>query len=357
MTGEPLLPGISSQMVESPRLKSHVLTSGPDDGIPVLFVHGNVSASRFWEETMLALPDGYRALAPDLRGYGETEAKAIDATRGLRDWSDDLHALAEALELPAFHLVGWSMGGGVAMQYAIDHPERLRSLLLLNPVSPYGFGGTKDASGTVAFADHAGTGGGTVNPEFVQRLSAGDRSGDSPNSPRNVMNTFYFKPPFQAAPEREEVYVSAMLSTRVGEDFYPGDLTPSENWPTVAPGTRGVLNTMSPGLCDLTAIADLDPAIPVLWVRGAEDQIVSDTSFFDFGFLGQIGAVPGWPGAESFPPQPMVQQTRAILDRRQEKGGAYEEKVIADCGHSPQVEKPEEFQAALRDHLSRVDQP
>lgn len=354
MQTEPLLPGVSSSVVETDRLKIYLLTCGPAEGVPVLFLHGNVSSNRFWEETMLALPDSYCAIAPDLRGYGETEALPIDATRGLRDWSDDLKALADALKLGKFHLVGWSMGAGVAMQYAIDHAADLLSLTFVNPLSPYGFGGTRDVEGTPTSPDFAGSGGGTVNAEFVQRLREGDRSGDSALAPRGTMNAFYFKPPFKVEPEREEAFVSSMLSTRTGDGAYPGDTNPSGNWPGVAPGTLGVNNAMSPQYCNLSGFAHIDPKPPVLWIRGADDQIVSDTSLFDLGFLGQLGAVPGWPGAEACPPQPMVSQTRAMLEAYREEDGVYEEHVIADCGHSPHIEKPEEFMAALLEHLRQA---
>ncbi|HUS16718.1 MAG TPA: alpha/beta hydrolase [Chloroflexia bacterium] len=346
-----LLPGISSTMVDTTRLRVRVLSSGPEDGVPVVLLHGNVSAARFWEETMLALPAEYRALAPDLRGYGETEAVPVDATRGVRDWADDLAALVTALDLGPFHLVGWSLGGGVAMQYAIDHPATLRSLTLVAPLAPYGFGGTRDAAGSPTYPDFAGSGGGTANPEFVRRIATGDRGGDDPATARSVMNTFYFKPPFRAAPEREEVFVDDMLAMRTGEEFYPGDMTTSPNWPTVAPGSMGFNNAMAPAHCDLSGFATITPQPPVLWLRGADDQIVSDTSFFDFGFLGQIGAVPGWPGPEAYPPQPMILQTRTLLDAYQAAGGRYWEKVIPDCGHSPHIEQPAAFCAALEVHL------
>jgi pimeloyl-ACP methyl ester carboxylesterase len=352
---EPLLEGIASTMVETSRLRVHCLTSGSAEAVPVVLLHGNVSSNRFWEETMLALPDVYCAIAPDLRGYGLTEPVGVDATRGTRDWSDDLKALADALKLGKFHLVAWSLGAGVAMQYAIDHPEDLLSITLMSPVSPYGFGGTKGAAGTPAYPDFAGSGGGTVNPEFLKRLTEGDRTGESPLSPRSTMNAFYFKPPFRAASDREEAFVSSMLAIQIGDDFYPGDLTSSENWPTVAPGTRGINNAIAPKYFNVEALASIEPKPPVLWVRGAEDQIVSDTSFFDFGFLGQLGAVPGWPGAEEFPPQPMVSQTRHVLDKYALAGGSYEEVVIQDCGHSPHIEKPEEFNAALLAHLQRAN--
>ena len=76
-------------------------------------------------------------------------------------------------------------------------------------------------------------------------------------------------------------------------------------------------------------------------------MIVSDSSFFDFGTLGKLGYVPGWPGEEIYPPQPMVGQTRSLLEKYAAQGGSFEEVVIADTGHTPYVEKPEEFMAAL----------
>ncbi len=126
-----------------------------------------------------------------MRGFGDTESVPIDATRGLRDWADDTHALVRALgiERPV-HLAGWSTGGAAIAAYAMDHGP-VASLTLIDPVSPYGFGGVK-ADGTPCFEDWAGSGGGTGSPEFAQRLAAGDRSTESPASPRNVMNTSYW---------------------------------------------------------------------------------------------------------------------------------------------------------------------
>lgn len=347
-----LIEGVTARAVETSRLRTHVLESGPEDGTPVVFVHGNVSSSRFFEETLAALPDRYRAVAPDLRGFGDSETKPLDAVHGLSDFADDLRALIEALGIEGgIHLVGWSAGGTAAMQYVMDHPTEVSTLTLVCPMSPHGFGGTKDEVGTPCWPDHAGSGGGTANPEFVKRLAEGDRSDEDPNSPRNVMNAFYFKPPFKASPDREEAYLSSMLSTKTGEDNYPGDLTPSENWPGVAPGARGMNNAISPKHCNLAAFARIGAGPDVLWVRGDSDSIVSDTSFLDFGTLGRLDYVEGWPGEEVFPPQPMVSQTRAVLDEYAAQGGGYREEVIPDCGHTPHVEKPEEFRRLLFNFL------
>jgi pimeloyl-ACP methyl ester carboxylesterase len=352
MASVPTLPGIESRMIDTSRLQIHALTSGPESGEAVIFIHGNASSSTFWEEQMLMLPSHMRGIAPDLRGYGDTEDLIIDATRGLGDWADDLLALVGALGLEKYHLVGHSLGGMLLFTVvARDNPSIL-SITLVNPGSPYGFGGTRDLNGTPIYADFAGSGGGVVNPEFPVLMQKGDRSEDNPQaSPRVVMNSFYWKPPFR--PEREEDLLSSLLTEKVGPERYPGDFVASENWPNVAPGRYGPMNASSSKYVGDTVerfmAAGHKP--PVLWLRGDSDLIVSDNSFFDLGTLGSLGYVPGWPGADIYPPQPMVSQTRAVLDEYARYGGQYQEIVIADAAHSPYIEKPQEYLEAWKNFL------
>src|SRR6202048_2602299 len=172
-----LLPGIIVERTPTSRLTVAVLSVTGRTGPAVLFVHGNVSSSLFWQPTMLALPEPYRPLAIDLRGFGGTDPEPVDATRGLRDFADDLAAAIEALGLDTVHLVGWSMGGGVVLQYLVDRPgtHRVASLTLEDPVSPFGFGGTKGVDGMLCDPWCAGSGAGGANPEFVERLGRGGR--------------------------------------------------------------------------------------------------------------------------------------------------------------------------------------
>mgnify|MGYP000075875595 FL=1 len=349
MSSIPPLPGVTSHFIPTARILTHVLTSGPADGEPVVFIHGNASSATFWEETMLALPPRFRAIAPDLRGYGETEDLLIDSAQGAKEWAEDLKALSDALGQRPAHLVGWSLGAAPVLQFALDYPDLVRSITLVAPVSPYGFGGTKGEDGTPCYDDFAGSGGGAVNPEFVRRMQIGDRGADDANSPRNVINAFYYKPPFRAA--REEAFLSSLLLEKTGADRYPGDFVPSANWPNVAPGALGPMNATSPKNLNLSSIADMAHKPPILWLRGDSDQIVADNSLFDFGTLGMLGAVPGWPGADVFPPQPMLAQMRAVLERYQANGGRYQEVVIADAGHSPHIEQPQAFMEAFRSFL------
>ena len=73
---------------------------------------------------------GYRVIAYDRRGHGQTTTEPAGAAPAAA--ADDLHALADALQLDRFHLVGTAAGGIVAIDFALTYPERLRSLVVAN---------------------------------------------------------------------------------------------------------------------------------------------------------------------------------------------------------------------------------
>ncbi|OGN88117.1 MAG: hypothetical protein A2X23_11110 [Chloroflexi bacterium GWC2_73_18] len=100
-------------------------------GTPLIMLHGATSSGREdWAAQLPAFRRHFRVHLPDARGHAGT---AWDVARG---WSaemlvDDLAAFADALALATFHLVGFSMGGGTALRFAIRSPERLRTLVLV----------------------------------------------------------------------------------------------------------------------------------------------------------------------------------------------------------------------------------
>lgn len=344
---------MTSNTIQTSRLRTHYLESGPADGVPVVLIHGNLSTGRFYEHLFDGAPGRYRLIAPDMRGFGDSEPLPIDATRGLGDWADDTQALLEALgvERPV-HLAGWSTGGAAIGAFALD--REVASLTFIDPVSPYGYGGTHP-DGTPCFPDWAGTGGGAGAPEFVARLAAGDRSEDGPTAPLNVLRTAYWSPSHREPPEREQVLLTELLKSVTGDDGYPGDSAPSENWPGLAPGTRGILNALSGKHCNWAGIVDLDPKPPVLWTHGSDDIVVADGSPWEMGTLGQLGAIPGWPGADVFPPQPMVSQIRAVLERYREAGGRAEMEIFEGSGHFPAIDAAERWSATFFGFLDSVE--
>lgn len=347
-----LLPGVRARTVDTDRLRLHLYESGPGDGVPVVLLHGNLSTGRFYERLMSGAPERYRLLAPDMRGFGRTERVPIDATRGLRDWADDVAALLRALDVQRPpHLAGWSTGGAAIAAYAQERPAA--SLTFVDPVSPYGYGGVRD-DGTPCSPDFAGSGGGTGNPEFAARIAAGDRSTDSPVSPRNVMRTAYWAPDHVLDPAWEDVLVDEVLLSVTGDDGYPGDASPSDHWPGTAPGTRGILNALSPKHCNWSGLVDVEPRPPVLWVRGDADVVVADGSLFEMGTLGAAGHVPGWPGADAFPPQAMVRQTSDVLERYRAAGGQVQVEVLEGSGHGPFIDAHDRFAELLFGFLDRA---
>ncbi len=187
----------------------------------------------------------------------------------------------------------------------------------------------------------------------MSRLDSGDRGDESPTSPRTVYRTAYVADLSKL--DHEDLWVESMLTTATGTDNYPGDSTATDAWPGFAPGTRGVLNTLAPTNFNTTAIADIAKKPPVLWIHGSSDVIVSDTSLFDLSYLGQLGAIPGWPGEDVAPAQPMKVQTRAVLGRYRENGGEVEELEFEGSGHSPHLEDQARFVEALTALVSRAN--
>ena len=347
--------GVSSHLVPTKRLKMRYYESGPADGVPVVFIHGNLATGRFFEHVMAVAPDTYRIVAPDMRAFGDTERKPMDATRGFRDWADDTAGLLETLGIKRPpHLIGWSTGGAAIANYAQDRP--VASLTFIDPVSPYGFGGTK-VDGTPCFPDWAGTGGGTGNPEFIKRLAEHDTSEESPFSPRNVMNTSYWSASHREPKEREDMLLEEVLKSVTGDDGNPGDSTPSPNWPGVAPGTRGVLNALSGKYSNWAGIVDISPKPPILWTHGTADIVVADGSAWEMGTLGKMGFVPGWPGEEVFPPQQMVTQIRNVLSEYRKRGGRVEMEMFEGSGHGPLFDAAERWRSMFFKFLASVEVP
>ncbi len=333
------LPGIESRRVHTSRLLTHVLQRGNDDAIPLIFIHGNFSSATYFEALMLSTPETYRCIAVDLRGYGFTEDLTVDATRGARDWSDDLYALLNALNISQAHLIGWSAGAAAIMQFMLDHSSMVSSLALIAPVSPYGFGGSKDVQGTPCHEDFAGSGGGVVAPEIAQRLHNQDRTTDSALSPLTIIRQLFVKPPFQLS--REEDMLASSLLQKVGDRRYPGDHITSPHWPYTSPGFWGPINAVSAKYLDVSGIVHLQNKPPILWIRGENDLIIADRSLSDPAVLGEMELIANWPGNTVYPAQPMVSQMRNVLKQYQKNRGTYREVAMKNVGHSPFLEKPD----------------
>ena len=107
--------------------------SGPET---VVFVHGFISTHHWWQPTLEHLSDKFHAYAIDLRAAGKSEQ--VENGHTLAQYAEDLQQFIELMGFSEFTLVGHSMGGGVALQYALRYPEKLKALVLPSPLSPLG---------------------------------------------------------------------------------------------------------------------------------------------------------------------------------------------------------------------------
>lgn len=103
----------------------------------LVLVHGNMTSSKHWDLLMESLPEKYKIYAPDLRGFGGSSYNS--EINSLHDFAEDLKDFFEKLNLEDFVLMGWSTGGGVAMDFAADNPDYIKKLILLESVGTKGY--------------------------------------------------------------------------------------------------------------------------------------------------------------------------------------------------------------------------
>jgi pimeloyl-ACP methyl ester carboxylesterase len=112
-------------------------TAGPTDGRPVLLLHGFPQTSWCWRAQLEALgAAGFRAVAPDQRGYSAGARPSEVADYGSGHLVADVLALADTLEMETFDLVGHDWGGMVSWLAAARHPDRVRSVTVVSTPHP-----------------------------------------------------------------------------------------------------------------------------------------------------------------------------------------------------------------------------
>jgi pimeloyl-ACP methyl ester carboxylesterase len=125
----------------SQRLALNYCVWGDEARPPLLLIHGTRDHARSWDRTAEALTDRYCVYAPDLRGHGDSQW-AVGGDYSIIDYALDVHALGEAVGRAPYTVVGHSLGGGVALQYAGTFPENVTKLVTVE-----GLGGLGWASG------------------------------------------------------------------------------------------------------------------------------------------------------------------------------------------------------------------
>ena len=116
------------------------------EGPPLVLVHGTGADSQSFEDVAPILSQHFKVYMYDMRGHGKTVRKS-DVPLSDDIWADDLAALMTRLEVPAAAIAGWSLGGLIAMNFVIRHPEMASSLLFMGSRSPLPSSALGDRSG------------------------------------------------------------------------------------------------------------------------------------------------------------------------------------------------------------------
>lgn len=111
--------------------------AGSDNRPVMVLLHGNMTSSKHMEILMEQMEGSYKLYAVDMRGFGTSTYNHRIVS--LKDLSDDIRFWADALGLKGFVLAGWSTGGGVAMQFAAEHPDYVTKLILIESVGIKGY--------------------------------------------------------------------------------------------------------------------------------------------------------------------------------------------------------------------------
>ncbi len=119
---------IQSKKVKVDGRDIHYFTAGQGD--PLVVLHGGGGDARTWLNNIDALSGNYRVYVPDLPGYGGSQPLVGDYY--IPELAEFVDSFSDNLELESFHLLGHSLGGGIALSYALEFPHKIRKLVLVS---------------------------------------------------------------------------------------------------------------------------------------------------------------------------------------------------------------------------------
>jgi pimeloyl-ACP methyl ester carboxylesterase len=126
----------------SQRLNLRYFRYGDESKLPLVLIHGTRDHARSWDQTAAALTDRYCVYAPDLRGHGDSDW-SVGGNYSIIDYALDIHALGEHLGRAPYTVLGHSLGGGVALEYAGAFPEKVSKLISIEGLGGLGWSDRK----------------------------------------------------------------------------------------------------------------------------------------------------------------------------------------------------------------------
>lgn len=328
----PGAPGITHRRIRTNGIGMHIAEAGAGQGPLVVLVHGWPEIWYSWRHQLPALAAaGYHAVAPDLRGYGETDAPEAVESYGLANQIADILGLLDALDAERATLVGHDVGAGITWACAELHPERVAAHVGLG--IPYGPRGEKppvqqtrefagDAFSFLDYFNRPGVGEAELgaDPRRAMRLIMYALSGDAP--PDVVPYLFTGKPKdaglLEGMPEPKplpawlteadlDVYAAAFARSGFRGSF-GGYRNMDRDWAALSEvGTRGVRQ-------------------PALFIGGTRDSTIRFTGV-----------------------EPIDAMATTVSNLRRAV-------LLPGCGHWTQQERPDEVNAELIGFLGSLEE-
>jgi len=274
----------------------NVVTAGPEDAPPTILLHGFPESHRTWRDLVPLVDDAVRMVMPDIRGYG-----ASDKPQDVKNYATDIlvadiFALADALEIDRFALVGHDWGGAMAWAAALSGNPRITRLGIVNSPHPAIF----QKSLIEDEAQRAAS----------QYMNAFRNPGMEAGIARMGYDTFFDK---SFAPHVDMSKVSAEERQRYIEDWsQPGAMTAMLNWYRASK-----VVVPPPGITvdipDWTLRAFPKVKVPVRVVWGLEDKALLPVQLEGIGEVGDDVEVFPLPGVGHFAPWEAPAEVAAVL--------------------------------------------
>jgi len=126
--GGGIIDKIRNEHVRVGKLDIHYLTGG--QGVPLIIIHGGGGGASGWQKNVRELSKNYRVYVPDLPGFGHSQPMGDDVS--MSKFVQFVEDFSQAIGLKRFYLAGHSIGGGIALQYALRFPDKVEKLVLVD---------------------------------------------------------------------------------------------------------------------------------------------------------------------------------------------------------------------------------
>lgn len=268
----------------------------------LILVHGNFSSGIYYKPLLERLPEDIHAFAIDMRGFGDSTYKS--PVESLKDLADDLILFMDEMKIEVADICGWSLGGGVVMEFAAHYQDRINNLILINSTTHKGYPVfKKDANGQMKIGEVYSSREEMANDPIQVKPLLDALKSQNFGIIKYIFDITiytYSKP----SDEDNMLYITDSLKQRnlVDVDFALASLNMGDTHNLYTEGQKTIKNIKA----------------PVLHIWGTHDKTVPEYMIFD-----NIKALED-------------QSTYIKFDK---------------CGHSPLVDKPDELTKAILDFI------